>query len=168
MMDIQDILDESAILEMKALAAYQEKRQALDEFNKQHKHEREKNVIADDNVSLLIRHWYTDSVILFVEQRECLSCGNMSEMPESDMMVKSINYQRNITQITPRPIGLIPPHIQREIIYHEGKPTQGCTHCFTGLIDSNQLDLFNARTEYPIHSEYPATIVETHYDLEEL
>lgn len=164
MNNIQDLLDDNSRLEIQALEAYREKRKELDEFQRLHKHER----TLEDKIHPVARYWYTDSVVLFVTRRECSQCGHTSLMPEPDLMVKSINYQRHVTEIVAKPLGLIPPHIRREIIYHDLPPTKACSCCFKGMADTNQLDLFNPRLDYPTHSEYPEGTPEMHYRMEDL
>ena len=168
MEDIQQILDDSSILAEQALAKYRERRKALDAFEKQHKHDRSSSRETSDEVRIASRQWYTESVVLFVTRRECSQCGHVALMPEPDLMVKSRNYQRNIVEIVPKPLGLIPPHLQREIIYHDMPPTKACERCFHGLADTSQMDLFNPRLEYPIHSEYPEQQPEVIYKMEDL
>jgi hypothetical protein len=165
--DIQDILEESARIEVQALEAYQEKRKALEKYNKQQKIEREKN----PELNRLVRYWYTEKVVLYVETRKCIACGCVSEMPNPELMVKRINYKQGITNITTRHISSIPSQLQREILYHEGPGTRSCTQCYKGLANTKQLDLFSA--EYVVEAReeleaYSKPTVETHYGIEEL
>ena len=85
MNELQEYLDNNAVLAEQALERYRERRKELEKFQRMHKHER-----SSDNVHPVARHWYTDSVVLFVTRRTCSCCGRVSTIPEPDLMVKSI------------------------------------------------------------------------------
>lgn len=148
------LLSQQAKITADALVKYHNKQNRILKYERRlgipHAHE----VVGKCKVLREAREWYTESVVMLVHRSTCNCCGNVSSLPERELLVKTVNARKGITILSSKPLGLIPPHIQRTIKYLDKKPTTSCEQCFTGAEAENQLDLFDPRKEYPTHSEY--------------